>query len=155
MLYLASAHARYQLLLCRPQELDDAVRRRLVKRIYIPLPDAEGRAAILTHLLGGSNSSGGGSAAAGGVRHNLSKRDFARIVASTDGYSASDLTALCKEAALGPVRELGAAIASVKLDRIRPVNLNDFAEALQIIRPSLNKEQLQAFDAFTREYGTM
>jgi hypothetical protein len=36
----------------RPQELDDAVRRRLVKRIYIPLPDAEGRAAILKHLLG-------------------------------------------------------------------------------------------------------
>jgi hypothetical protein len=37
----------------RPQELDDAVRRRLVKRIYIPLPDEEGRLAILTHLLTG------------------------------------------------------------------------------------------------------
>jgi hypothetical protein len=38
---------------CRPQELDDAVRRRLVKRIYIPLPDDEGRMAILRHLLAG------------------------------------------------------------------------------------------------------
>ncbi len=35
----------------RRQELDDAVRRRLTKRIYIPLPDAEGRLAVLSHLL--------------------------------------------------------------------------------------------------------
>jgi SpoVK/Ycf46/Vps4 family AAA+-type ATPase len=30
------------------------VRRRLVKRIYIPLPDEEGRLAILRHLLNGA-----------------------------------------------------------------------------------------------------
>lgn len=135
----------------RPQELDDAVRRRLVKRIYIPLPDAEGRAAILNHLLGASSSSSGPA----GVRHSLSKKDIKNIVASTEGYSASDLTALCREAALGPVRELGPAIANVKLDKIRPVHLLDFAEALQVIRPSLNKEQLKAFEAFTREFGAM
>jgi len=43
---------------CRPQELDDAVRRRLVKRIYIPLPDEEGRMAILQHLLAGAAQRG-------------------------------------------------------------------------------------------------
>ena len=31
----------------RPQELDDAARRRLVKRLYIPLPDKEARVSIL------------------------------------------------------------------------------------------------------------
>lgn len=151
----------------RPQELDDAVRRRLVKRIYIPLPDADGRAAILTHLLQGSSSSsrpgsrpassGGGSSSSkpSGVQHALSRRDLDRIVASTEGYSASDLTALCREAALGPVRELGAAIANVAVDKIRPVRLQDFADALQVIRPSLSREQLKAFEAFTREYGAM
>jgi spastin len=166
----AFVHARMLLwfapLVNRPQELDDAVRRRLVKRIYIPLPDAEGRAAILTHLLQGSSGSsrpgsrppsGGGSSSSkpSGVQHALSRRDLDRIVASTEGYSASDLTALCREAALGPVRELGAAIASVPVDRIRPVCLQDFADALQVIRPSLSKEQLKAFEAFTREYGAM
>lgn len=35
----------------RPQELDEAVRRRLTKRIYVPLPDAAGRLAVLAHLL--------------------------------------------------------------------------------------------------------
>jgi SpoVK/Ycf46/Vps4 family AAA+-type ATPase len=36
----------------RPQELDDAARRRLVKRLYIPLPDQRGRTALLRTLLG-------------------------------------------------------------------------------------------------------
>ena len=33
------------------QDLDDAVRRRLAKRIYIPLPDDSSRATVLKHLL--------------------------------------------------------------------------------------------------------
>lgn len=66
------------------------------------------------------------------MRHSLSKSDMSRIVSSTSGYSASDLTALCREAALGPVRELGAAIANVSVDSIRPVRLSDFADALQV-----------------------
>lgn len=129
----------------RPGELDDAVRRRLVKRIYIPLPDSEGRAAILNHLL--SKEPRGAAA--------LSAGDISKVVASTEGYSASDLTALCREAALGPVRELGAAIASVAADRIRPLRLADFGGALGVIRPSLSREQLRAFEDFTRDYGTV
>jgi spastin len=150
----------------RPNELDDAVRRRLVKRIYIPLPDAAGRTAILKHLLSppSSSSSGGGMSNGGGGNYNsnssggmsaLSAADIERVVRATDGYSASDLTALCREAALGPVRELGPAIATARADKIRPVRLADFSAALAVIRPSLNREQLRAFDEFTRDYGTV
>jgi hypothetical protein len=57
-----------------------------VCRIYIPLPNEEGRAAIMSHLLKGSN-------------HGLSLRDFEGVVRATEGYSASDLTALCKSPA--------------------------------------------------------
>ena len=35
----------------RPQEIDEAARRRFVKRIYIPLPDATGRLQLLDSLL--------------------------------------------------------------------------------------------------------
>jgi SpoVK/Ycf46/Vps4 family AAA+-type ATPase len=36
----------------RPEEIDEAARRRFVKRIYIPLPDAEGRKQLFERLLG-------------------------------------------------------------------------------------------------------
>jgi SpoVK/Ycf46/Vps4 family AAA+-type ATPase len=35
----------------RPQELDEAARRRLTKRLYIPLPSSEARAWIIRNLL--------------------------------------------------------------------------------------------------------
>ena len=35
----------------RPQDLDEAARRRLVKRLYVPLPEAPARAHIIKHLL--------------------------------------------------------------------------------------------------------
>ena len=35
----------------RPQDLDEAARRRLVKRLYVPLPEDSARGQIITHLL--------------------------------------------------------------------------------------------------------
>ena len=35
----------------RPQEIDEAARRRLVKRLYIPLPDTSARRQIVTNLM--------------------------------------------------------------------------------------------------------
>ncbi|GMH43208.1 hypothetical protein BSKO_11130 [Bryopsis sp. KO-2023] len=125
----------------RPQELDDAARRRLVKRIYIPLPDPESRNAIISHLFSKQS-------------HALSAGDIRRIVAVTEGYSGSDLNALCKEAAMVAIRELGDGVKSVKADRLRPVVVEDFHEALEVIRPSTNREMLQGFDDFTAEFGT-
>jgi SpoVK/Ycf46/Vps4 family AAA+-type ATPase len=68
----------------RPQELDEAARRRMVKRLYIPLPDDKGRRALIAHLLQQQ-------------QHSLSDSDVDEIVAATKGYSGSDLTALCME----------------------------------------------------------
>eukprot|EP00850_Spirogloea_muscicola_P010000 SM000057S18430 [mRNA] locus=s57:528624:533983:- [translate_table: standard] len=93
----------------RPQELDDAARRRLVKRIYIPLPDAQGRQALLAHLLRGQ-------------AFNLPDAQVNKIVAQTEGYSGSDLRALCQEAAMMPIRELGTRVSTVKADQVRKLN---------------------------------
>ena len=41
----------------RPQEIDEAARRRLVKRLYIPLPDTPARMDILQKLLKQVNNS--------------------------------------------------------------------------------------------------
>ncbi|GFR46334.1 hypothetical protein Agub_g7903, partial [Astrephomene gubernaculifera] len=126
----------------RPQELDDAVRRRLTKRIYIPLPDEEGRMAVLTHLLKGQ-------------AHRLSSADLHSLVSATAGYSASDLAALCKEAAMAPLRELPASrLAHVPASALRPLGAADFGAALRVVRPSVNAASLRSFEEFTREYGT-
>ncbi|KAG2499592.1 hypothetical protein HYH03_002533 [Edaphochlamys debaryana] len=127
----------------RPQEIDDAVRRRLTKRIYVPLPDAEGRLAVLLHLLKGQP-------------HCLRRSDLDTIVRLTAGYSASDLAALCKEAAMAPLRELPPArLASVAPSELRPLAGRDFAAAIEVVRPSVNAASLKEFEEFTREFGTM
>ena len=77
----------------RPQELDEAARRRLVKRLYIPLPDQPARQHILTRLLGQEKCS-----VAGGELEDISHR--------TEGYSGADMANLCREAAYGPIRSL-------------------------------------------------
>lgn len=123
------------------QELDDAARRRMVKRIYIPLPDGDSRRSIIKHLFENQTK-------------KLTKTELGRVVTATEGYSASDLTALCKEAAMVPLRELGTSVQSVSAKKIRAVSFKDFDLALKVIRPSVNKEMLEEFDRFTQEFGT-
>jgi SpoVK/Ycf46/Vps4 family AAA+-type ATPase len=84
----------------------------------------------------------------------LPSKELDQLVRATDSYSGSDMAALCREAAMGPIRDLGPAVASVALDKIRAINLHDFVQALQVIKPSVNLAQLESFQAFTRDYGT-
>ena len=57
---------------CRPQEIDEAARRRLVKRLYIPLPDASARRQIVTNLMQQQV-------------HNLTDEEFDQVSQQTDG----------------------------------------------------------------------
>lgn len=61
--------------------------------MYVSLPDARTRGALLRRVL-----------ARGAAAAELSDDELARLAALTDGYSGSDLTALCRDAALGPIR---------------------------------------------------
>ena len=73
----------------RPHEIDEAARRRLVKRLYIPLPDYTARKAIVKMLLGK-------------IKTSLDDTEIEEICRKTEDYSGSDMDALCREAALGP-----------------------------------------------------
>ena len=90
-----------------PWDLDEAMRRRLEKRIYIPLPDAAGREAALRIHLDGVKLAG-----------DVDLRDLA---ARAEGLSGADLRVLCREAAMLPmrrlaeVREPGAGAAPVRV----------------------------------------
>jgi len=69
-------------------------------------------------------------------------------------YSGSDLSALCREAAMAPLRELGPAVAHVPADRVRPLALPDFSAALSFAKPSVGREQLRAYEDWTRQFGS-
>lgn len=50
----------------------------------------------------------------------------------TDGYSGSDLTALAKDAALGPIRELKPEqVKNMSASEMRNIRLSDFTESLK------------------------
>jgi SpoVK/Ycf46/Vps4 family AAA+-type ATPase len=56
-----------------------------VRRIYIPLPDADSRRALVSTLLARQGAGGAGM---------LAPRRLDQIVRMTEGYSGSDLTAV-------------------------------------------------------------
>ena len=54
-----------------------------------------------------------------------------------------------------PIRQLGSAVAHVAVDRVRPLCLKDFSEALHGIKPSVGRQQLHTFEEWTKEYGSL
>jgi len=86
----------------RPFDLDDAVLRRLPRRMLVDLPDAENREKILKVIL---------------AKENLSS-DFSHseLSKTTEGFSGSDLKSLCVAAAYIPIREV---LAKEKEDKKR------------------------------------
>ncbi|KAL8928458.1 MAG: hypothetical protein Q9208_001691 [Pyrenodesmia sp. 3 TL-2023] len=123
-----------------PWAIDEAARRRFVRRQYIPLPESHVRESQLRTLLSHQ-------------KHNLTKDDIQVLVELTDGYSGSDITALAKDAAMGPLRSLGEALLYMSMDEIRPIQFEDFEASLVNIRPSVSKEGLQEFEDWAKEYG--
>lgn len=127
-----------------PWDLDVAVLRRMVKRIYVPLPDAEVKASLIRHLLEKQGPSG----------QHISDSQLNDIVSMTDGYSGSDLSALCHEAAFGPIREIGIdRLKTVKADEVRPIQPQDFSAALRMIRPSVSPESLVQYSEWLDQFG--
>lgn len=126
----------------RPGELDDAVLRRLTRRILIPLPDSAARAHLVTKELQAT-------------RHVIGQRELMKIASITENYSCSDLAALTREAAMGPVRGLSAeALVSATPDSVRPINVADFEAAARKVRPSIAKEALVGFQDWNRRFGS-
>ena len=140
----------------RPQELDDGARRRLAKQLYIPLPCAAARRAMVTNILRADAS----------VAHALSDSDLETICAKTEGYSGSDMKHLTQEAARAPLRELfsraaksgegfGAAAPIPSPSAMRPIKLADFKRASKQVRPSVTRADIEFHERWNREHGAM
>ena len=163
----------------RPQELDDGARRRLAKQLYIPLPCADARRAIVTNILDADESVSlflilvraiciDAVFCSLQVTHRLSDADLDVICEKTDGYSGSDMKHLVQEAARAPLRELfqqttggegncpyGGAAEGVTPSAMRPIKLVDFKRASKQVRPSVTRADIDFHEEWNRRHGAM
>ena len=102
----------------------------------------EGRVAIVEALLRKQQG------------HAMSRRDVLQVAQATEGFSGSDLTQLCQDASMGPIRELGMNIRHVPTDQIRALCLRDFLSSLAEIRPSTSQENLRTLQEWNDTYGS-
>lgn len=131
----------------RPEELDEAARRRMPKQLYIPLPCDEARREMVMRQLGPQGS----------VAASLSDTDMEKIVLKTQGYSGSDMKNLIQEACQGPVRDAvraaGAGVASLQEADLRPVVVRDFAVAAKAQRASVEPAEVLRYEEYNEKHG--
>ncbi|XP_052098163.1 katanin p60 ATPase-containing subunit A-like 2 isoform X10 [Mytilus californianus] len=124
-----------------PWELDQAMLRRLEKRIIVDLPTLEARKAMFKfHLPPVVVPKEGGL-------ELLSNVDYDVLAARTEYYSGSDLKLVCKEAAMRPVRKIFDALEKNEPGelhlRLDTITTTDVLKAIERTRPSasINKEK--------------
>ncbi len=150
-----------------PWDLDDAMRRRLEKRIYIPLPDLETRKQLL--------------------EINLKEVpldtdvDLNFIAEKLDGYSGSDITSVCRlvgsiisfifnyiyisrDAAMMQMRRITENLSMTEIQNIAqnlkeqlqlPTKMEDFRNAISKISSSVSKEMLEKYDKWMKDFGSV
>eukprot|EP01112_Ceratiomyxa_fruticulosa_P008957 TRINITY_DN232_c0_g1_i1.p1 TRINITY_DN232_c0_g1~~TRINITY_DN232_c0_g1_i1.p1 ORF type:complete len:440 (+),score=107.82 TRINITY_DN232_c0_g1_i1:271-1590(+) len=159
-----------------PWNLDNAIRRRFEKRIYISLPEADARAKMFEMNLGTTP-------------HSLTRADFRRLGEMTDSYSGSDIAIVVRDAMMQPVRSVQTATHFKKVSGIGPdgveyddlltpcspgdpaavemswvdvpgnklkepiITINDFLRSLKTNRPTVNQKDLEKYIEWTSEFG--
>ncbi|KAK7325198.1 hypothetical protein VNO77_29356 [Canavalia gladiata] len=128
-----------------PWDIDEALRRRLEKRIYIPLPNFESRKQLIRINLKT-------------VAPDVNMDEVAR---RTEGYSGDDLTNVCRDASLNGMRRK---IVGKTRDEIKnmskeeiskdPVAMCDFEEALKKVQPSVSQADIERHEKWFAEFGS-
>lgn len=130
-----------------PWDIDEALRRRLEKRIYIPLPDYTSRLQLLKINLREVP-----------IDENV---DLELIAQKLDGYSGADVTTVCRDASMMDMRRRieGLSIEEIQAipkDELNlPTKMNDFLEALKKVSPSVSKADLEKYEKWMTEFGSV
>lgn len=125
----------------RPQEIDEAARRRLVKRIYVALPEFESRKTMVNQLMKS-------------YLHCLNDDDLNEIAKLTEGYSGSDIFNLCREASMEPLREI-TDINTFNPSDTRAIGISDFKKATHQIRKSVSTKDLDGYAFWNEQFGSV
>ena len=126
----------------KPWALDWPFLRRFEKRIYVPLPNFEGRISMFKNYTAPIN-----------VDTSISLEDLSRM---SEGYSGSDIRDICQGGQLRVVRELfESGKALDKTAQPRPIIMTDFKEIMKARRPSVSPEMLRAYSNWTEQYKAL
>jgi len=156
-----------------PWQLDNAIKRRFEKRIYIPLPGPEARRRMFEIHVGSTPT-------------ELGPKDLRALAQRTDGYSGSDIAIVVRDALMQPVRKV---IAATHFKRAEspdgagrtlwtpcspgdpaaeekswndigsdellepPLRLADFLKSLDTTRPTVTQADIKKHEDWTKESG--
>ncbi|KAF8588442.1 AAA-domain-containing protein [Ramaria rubella] len=155
-----------------PWQLDNAIKRRFEKRIYIPLPGPEARKRMFELNVGTTPC-------------DLSQKDYRSLADKTDGYTGSDISVVVRDALMQPVRKVLSAThfkpvevpdapktkwtpcspgdadaqekawTEVESDELLepPLRLADFVRAVNSVRPTVTLEDIKKHDEWTNDSG--
>ena len=136
----------------RPWDLDDALRRRFEKRVYIPLPNEKGRQQLFELNLRKIN-----------VAEDI---DYEKLIKATNGYSGADIANVCREASLMPMRRNLIANKGRNIEELvndpdfrnkieAPIGMSDLLEAIGNISKSVSQKDLEVYDKWTAEFSSV
>lgn len=132
-----------------PWEIDEALRRRLEKRIYIPPPDAEARMELLRISL---------------EQVKLAEDvDLQALAARLEGFSGADIANICRDASMMSmrrrlkgrnIREFAGERESLGREAMEdPVTNEDFESALSRVHSSISPQDLERYIKWGKDYG--
>ncbi|KAJ2997303.1 Katanin p60 ATPase-containing subunit A1 [Globomyces sp. JEL0801] len=141
-----------------PWQIDEALRRRLEKRICkfnqlipdIPLPDLESRKELLKLNLSTIK-----------LAEDLNVDELADKVA---GYSGADITNICRDASLMSMRKRIKGLSATEIKTLLsngpdefadPVSKEDMLAAISKIQSSVSKADLEKYEDWMKEYGSL
>jgi len=154
-----------------PWALDNAIKRRFEKRIYIPLPGTDARKRMFELHVGNTPC-------------GLETADYRELAEKTEGYSGSDIAIIVRDALMQPVRRVMSAThfkqipsddgvmkwtpcspgdsaavektwAEVEGHELQepPLRVADFIKSLNSVRPTVTATDIKRHDAWTQESG--
>uniref|UniRef100_A0A8C9SRS1 Katanin p60 ATPase-containing subunit A1 n=1 Tax=Scleropages formosus TaxID=113540 RepID=A0A8C9SRS1_SCLFO len=129
-----------------PWDIDEALRRRLEKRIYIPLPSAKGRVELLKINLK--------------ELELASDVDLTKIAQQMEGYSGADITNVCRDASLMAMRRRIEGLTPEEIRNLSreemhmPTTMEDFESSLRKVSKSVSASDLEKYEKWIAEFGS-
>jgi len=137
-----------------PWDLDEALRRRLEKRIYIPLPTKEGREELFKINMGEVEMD--------------PDVDLAELADASEDYSGADIAIVCRDASMMSMRRLmeearkkGIGLEAMQKELLEnkealntAVTQGDFLTALRKVNKSVGQDDLAKYNDWMKEFGS-